>query len=424
MPGFEIIIGCVGKPSAGKSTFFNAVTDGNAKVGNYPFTTIEPNTGVTYYLADCPCKKYGVSDKCRPAYGTCRDGQRHIPMKLLDVAGLIPGACNGLGLGNKFLDDLRQAHVLLHIIDSSGRTNEKGENCIGYDPTNDAKWLYEEIHMWIYNNIMKKWSGMCRKYNMLKSTEHPMSIEQLLQLQLSGYGTSPSQSKEVVSRLGIREPVNIDEWTDEYIHKVVNVFIDVRFPLILVLNKADQGGDTDKNIMKIINAYPEKGENIIVCSAAAECFLKKMNKHKYIKYERGDNMYIDRDTEIEDTGKSDLKPFDASMQGRMNKILDMVLFRYGSTGVFKAIDRAVTCISPIVVYPIVSFTSFKGVKDSHVFSSCYILKAGSTCEDLEHLLQNAELIPCMWLEAEDGRKLADDEPLVNGGVYKVVLRNA
>lgn len=81
---------------------------------------------------------------------------------MLDVAGLVPGASEGRvseffailsscadykkGLGNKFLDDLRHAHVLLHIIDASGRTNEKGEETRGYDPLKDADWLQEEIH--------------------------------------------------------------------------------------------------------------------------------------------------------------------------------------------------------------------------------------------------------------------------------------
>lgn len=123
----DVIIGCVGKPSAGKSTFFNAVTDGKAKTGNFPFTTIEPNEGITYFMSQCPCVAKNKSSVCQPRYGKCVQGTRYIPIKLLDVAGLIPGASEGAGLGNKFLDDLRHANVLMHIIDVSGRTNEKGE---------------------------------------------------------------------------------------------------------------------------------------------------------------------------------------------------------------------------------------------------------------------------------------------------------
>ncbi|KAL8441978.1 hypothetical protein Emag_006755 [Eimeria magna] len=118
----DFIIGCVGK-----STFFNAATEGSsAKVGSYPFTTITPNEGIAYFATQCPCKKYGV--KCSPRYGRCVSGRRSIPVRLLDVAGLIPGANEGRGLGCKFLDDLRLAHVLLHIIDISGTTNEKASD--------------------------------------------------------------------------------------------------------------------------------------------------------------------------------------------------------------------------------------------------------------------------------------------------------
>lgn len=56
------------------------------------------------------------------------------------------GLIQGAGLGNKFLDDLRHADVLLHILDASGTTNEKGEETVGYDPVNDAQWLDGEIH--------------------------------------------------------------------------------------------------------------------------------------------------------------------------------------------------------------------------------------------------------------------------------------
>lgn len=87
---------------------------------------------------------------------------------MLDVAGLVPGASEGRvlyhfiikinniikGLGNKFLDNLRTAHVLLHIIDVSGRTNEKGEETIGYDPTNDVIWLQDEIHRYVNDTLI------------------------------------------------------------------------------------------------------------------------------------------------------------------------------------------------------------------------------------------------------------------------------
>jgi len=89
---------------------------------------------------------HSVGSLCLPRYGKCIDGIRYVPLKMLDIAGLVPGAAHGKGLGNKFLDDLRHAHVLLHIVDVSGRTNEKGEETRGYDPIGDIEWLQEEIN--------------------------------------------------------------------------------------------------------------------------------------------------------------------------------------------------------------------------------------------------------------------------------------
>ncbi|KAJ2524001.1 hypothetical protein GGI11_001124, partial [Coemansia sp. RSA 2049] len=97
----SFVIACVGKPSAGKSSFLNAVTDASAKVGNFPFTTIEPNQGIAYYPVDCPCRAaHAAKESCKPRYGWCADGRRFVPVRLLDVAGLVPGASEGRGLGN------------------------------------------------------------------------------------------------------------------------------------------------------------------------------------------------------------------------------------------------------------------------------------------------------------------------------------
>lgn len=243
-------IGCVGKPSSGKSSFLNAATDANAKVGNYPFTTIEPNLGVTHWKVPCPCAKYSKSELCSPRYGKCENGIRSIPIKMLDVAGLVPGASEGKGLGNQFLDDLRGAHVLLHIIDVAGRTNEKGEETIGHDPMVDIEWLQNEIHNWIFNNLWRKWSSIVRRHVATKSF-----AATTLQLQFSGYGANLSLVQRTLDKLGIKEPSEMETWNEDMVHKVVNQFIEERFPTILVLNKIDLP-ESDANIAKICQKYP------------------------------------------------------------------------------------------------------------------------------------------------------------------------
>jgi ribosome-binding ATPase YchF (GTP1/OBG family) len=82
-----------------------------------------------------------------------------VPIELLDVAGLVPGAHMGKGLGNRFLDDLRHADALVHVVDVSGTTDAEGKATRGYDPSQDIVWLRSEIVRWIQGNLMEKWGS-------------------------------------------------------------------------------------------------------------------------------------------------------------------------------------------------------------------------------------------------------------------------
>src|SRR6056297_1765616 len=127
-----MLIGLVGKPSVGKSTFFKAATLAEISIASYPFTTIDANTGVGYVKVDCIDKEFNT--QCNPKHGFCLNHNRFVPIKLTDVAGLVPGASQGKGLGNQFLDDLREADAFIHIIDSSGKTDEEGKPAENHDP--------------------------------------------------------------------------------------------------------------------------------------------------------------------------------------------------------------------------------------------------------------------------------------------------
>ena len=81
------------------------------------------------------------------AYGHNYAGERYMPVLIKDVAGLVPGAWEGKGRGNRFLNDLLDADVLMHIVDVSGRTNEKGEETTDYDPAADIQWLQQELQL-------------------------------------------------------------------------------------------------------------------------------------------------------------------------------------------------------------------------------------------------------------------------------------
>ena len=112
------IVGVVGKPNVGKSTFFSAATLAHVAIANYPFTTIKPNRGMGYVRTPCVCQEFNVTDT--PGNSTCINRIRLVPVELVDCAGLVPGAWQGRGLGNQFLDEIRQADALIHIVDAVG----------------------------------------------------------------------------------------------------------------------------------------------------------------------------------------------------------------------------------------------------------------------------------------------------------------
>src|SRR3989344_2724206 len=143
-----MLIGIVGKANVGKSTFFKAITLADTEIANFPFATIKPHHGIGYVKIRCVDREFGK--QCKPREGYCKNGFRFVPVELLDVAGLVPGAHLGKGMGNQFLDDLRQADVLIHVVDASGSTDSEGKQCEAgiHNPLEDVKFLEEELDLW------------------------------------------------------------------------------------------------------------------------------------------------------------------------------------------------------------------------------------------------------------------------------------
>ena len=266
----QFTIGLVGKPSAGKSTLFNAATAfarqrsgmpstkhnggededgiilGGAAMAPHPFTTIDPNIGFCFVPTvdgSCPeddkegCKF--LSKKGIPL-GSCHgraDGKRLIPVVLKDVAGLVPGAYEGRGKGNKFLDDLTDADVLIHVLDASGKADSEGNKVLDtINPINDLEWISDEIVRWVYSNIKQKWDSVVRR-----------GRSKLLGL-FSGYKQSQSFVEEVFTAVEnfVRESDGRDSVFDNLasfdegdLYRLVSAFVMARFPMGLALNKND-----------------------------------------------------------------------------------------------------------------------------------------------------------------------------------------
>ena len=198
-------IGIVGKPNVGKSTFFNGSTLANAETANYPFTTISANKGVAYVRSDCPHVELGTT--CDPRNSKCVQGTRYVPVELIDVAGLVPGAHEGKGLGNKFLDDLRQADALIHIIDSSGSTDSEGNPVPtgSHDPIDDVHFLEDEIDQWIKGILAKNWVRISKR-----SRLEGRKLDQLILNQVTGLGITRDQVLKVISHSDLSD--RPDQW--------------------------------------------------------------------------------------------------------------------------------------------------------------------------------------------------------------------
>lgn len=186
-----ISIAIAGKPNSGKSTFFKATTLSNVEIANYPFTTIDANHGVSYVRVKCPCLE--LDSRC----GNCVDGARFVPVEIIDVAGLVPDAHKGRGLGNAFLDHMRQANAIIHVIDASGGTDSEGNPVdIGsHDPLEDVSFLEEEIAMWIFGILKRRWNYLSRK-----AKSEGLKVEGIISEQLAGVGVNEMHAKMAISK--------------------------------------------------------------------------------------------------------------------------------------------------------------------------------------------------------------------------------
>lgn len=354
-------IGLVGKPNVGKTTFFSAITLIKAEIANYPFTTIEPNRGVTYLKTKCPHEEFGV--KCNPRNSICENGIRYVPIEIIDVAGLVPDAHKGKGLGNKFLDDLRQASALIHIIDASGGTDEKGNICeIGArNPADDVQFLNREISFWIKGIIEKGWNKISKQ-----AEQGVGKLEIVLAERLAGLGITENQIRLAFhnSIAPIDKP---SKWSEEEFLDLIDQIRKISKPMIIAANKCEIA--PKENIDKLANA----GIDVIPTSAESELALRRAAKSGLIKYTPGSS-----DFEIADKSKLTEK----QLQG-LEQMRDIIK-KFGDTGVQKCIEKvAYKLLDLIVVYPVEDESKLTD-KDGRVLPDAHLVKRGSTARDLAY----------------------------------------
>jgi len=392
-------LGLVGKPNTGKTTFFNAATLANAPVANYPFTTIDANVGVTYVRSPCPCRDFNV--KCNPQNSACVDGVRYVPARMIDVAGLVEGAHMGRGLGNIFLDNLRMAAALIHVIDAAGTTDQGGKPCdpSTHDPLKDIDFLEVEIAMWMRGIIMRGWKEFARK---TKSGD--VNVVKDVAERLSGLGVNEKHVEQALDASGIGRAA-ASFWSDDDLLRFSHELRRVSKPIMIAANKADIPAAAAN-----IERLKERGYIVVPTCSEAELVLRRATEKDIIRYKPGDS-----DFEIVDETKLDER------QKRGLELIRKILKQWGSTGVQQVIDKAIyELLKLIVVYPVEDENKLTD-KKGNVLPDAFLVPQGTTARGLAYLIHTE--LGDSFLYAIDARakmRKGEDHVLKDRDVIRIV----
>lgn len=397
------MVGLVGKPNVGKSTFFSAATMTPVPIANYPFTTIKPNRGVAYVRSPCVCETLGVEDE--PVNSACMKGTRLIPVQLIDCAGLVPGAWQGRGLGNQFLDEIRRADALIHIVDVSGGTDEEGRICeLGtHDPIEDVHFLEHEISMWMWGILQKDWEKIARRAEGSRD-----GIMELIEDRFSGLSIEKFYFVEAAKKQGLDVEKPTD-WTREELLGLISETRRAAKPMLIASNKVDlKEGEDNFNRMR------KMGIPVLPCSAEAELVLRRAADIGLVEYIPGD---------------SDFKVSSDELTDEQRKALDVVkkrvLEKWGSTGVQQALNTAfLELLEMITVYPVEDIERMSDHK-GRVLPDVYLVKRGTTAKELAYMI-HSDLGDSFLsaIEARSKRRVGENYQIKDQDVLKIIATKA
>jgi ribosome-binding ATPase len=395
-----MLVGVVGKPNVGKSTFFAAATLKDVPIADYPFTTIQPNVGVAHLMTKCVCGEMGVTDN--PRNSACVNGNRLVPVKIVDVAGLVEGASKGKGLGNQFLDDIRQADALIQVVDASGSTDLEGRKVPAgsHDPVVDISMVEREFDLWMFGILKRDWDKATRSMEQTggKVAEH-------LAERLSGLSVTFADVEQVMLHLHLRteKPTT---WTDEQLMQFVVETRKLTKPSLVAANKSDLPASQAN-----IEALRRTGRRVVPCASEAELLLRKAAEHGLIDYTPGDPKFSVKDPQR-------LSPAQANA---LRMVDEKVIRVYGGTGVQDAVNQAFfDLLRAIVVFPVEDETRLSD-KEGRVLPDAFVMKGGSTALDLARTVHNELADTFLYaVDARTGKRLGADHVLNNRDIVKIV----
>ena len=397
-----LTIGIVGKTNTGKTTLFNAATLLNAKISNFPFTTKEPNIGTAYVCDICVCKELNVKDN--PLNSTCIDGWRYVPIRLIDVPGLVKDAWKGRGLGNQFLSVIGQADALIHVVDASGSIDADGKITQpgSGNPVQDAIDVEMEINLWITDIIDRNRQFIIREAS-------SSTLPEALAKALSGVKANPLQVLQAIEKAKLKD-VPFAEWNQNKTLKFVAFLMPIAKPTLVIANKMDIL--TSENYIPMLTEY--YGRSLVAtCSAEAELVLRRAEKLGLLQYTPGQEKF-----RIKENAQ-----LTAKQQGALDYIEKRVMTKWINTGIQQALNTIVfKLLKTNMVYPVsdeFKYTDHHG----NVLPDVHLMPDGSTPIDLARsvhtrLVENYILA----IDAKTGIRLPKDYNLRHKDVVKIMTR--